>query len=86
MRLDKYLKLTRLVKRREVAKVLIIEHSILVNHLPIKPSYEVKIGDEVSLTLGKRVITIKVTDIKESVTKEKASSLYTVIKDILTTK
>ena len=86
MRLDKYLKLTRLIKRRGVAKVLINEDKIYVNDKPAKPAYEVKINDEIKLQLGKRVILIKVKNIKEVVTKENADTLYTIIKDSLTTK
>lgn len=86
MRLDKYLKLTRLIKRREVAKVLIAESSILVNQKAVKPSYEVRLNDQIKLTLGKRVITIKVKDIRETTKKQDSHSLYTIIKDTLTTK
>ena len=59
MRLDKYLKLTRLIKRRGVAKVLINEDKIYVNDKPAKPAYGVKIGDTIKLELGKRIILIK---------------------------
>lgn len=85
MRLDKYLKLTRLIKRREVAKVLISEGSVLVNSHVAKPSHEIKINDTIFIKLGRRAITIKVTDISSVVNKEKASSLYAIIKDELTT-
>lgn len=80
MRLDKYLKLTRLIKRRGVAKVLIDEGSVLVNQRKIKPSYEVKIGDVIRIKLGERVIDIQVLTLKSIVNKEDASSLYKVIK------
>ena len=86
MRLDKYLKLTRLIKRRGVAKVLINESQILVNDKPTKPAYDVKINDIIKLTLGRRSIVIKVKDLKEVVNKENADTLYTIIKDSLTTK
>lgn len=85
MRLDKYLKLTRLIKRREVAKVLIDEGSILVNDKMVKPSYEVKIGDNITLTLGKRITIIKVKLILESVSKEESNKLYTILQNYLTT-
>lgn len=86
MRLDKYLKLTRLIKRRGVAKVLANENKIYVNDKLAKPAYEVKLNDVIKLELGLRVVIIKVTDIKEVVTKEKSNTLYTIIKDSLTTK
>ena len=79
MRLDKYLKLTRIVKRREVAKVLIEEGSIKANNKVVKPSYEVKIGDIVNLKLGKREIIIKIKDIKEVVGKKNVDTLYEII-------
>ena len=86
MRLDKYLKLTRLIKRRGGAKVLANENKIYVNDKPAKPAYDVKINDTIKLELGKRMILIKVKDIKDVVTKENADTLYTIIKDTLTTK
>lgn len=79
MRLDKYLKLTRLIKRREVAKVLITEGSILVNNKIIKPSHSVEIGDVIKLKLGEKIIKIKVKDIKEVVNKKSAPNLYDII-------
>lgn len=86
MRLDKYLKLTRLIKRRGVAKVLANENKIYVNEKVAKPAYEVKINDTIKLELGQRVILIKVINIKEVVRRENADTLYTIIKDTLTTK
>lgn len=85
MRLDKYLKLTRLVKRRGVAKVLINEGSIRVNEKMVKPAYEVKPSDQINLKLGRRILTIKINVVKEVYGKENATSLYTIIKDELTT-
>lgn len=79
MRLDKYLKNTRLIKRRGVAKVLINEGSIRVNQKIIKPSYEVKVNDVISLKLGERFITIKVIQILDIVNKDKSSTLYEII-------
>lgn len=85
MRLDKYLKLTRLIKRREVAKVLINEGSILVNSHKAKPGYEVKINDKIFIKLGRRAITIQVMNVFDNVKKENASDLYEIIKNELTT-
>lgn len=85
MRLDKYIKLTRLIKRREVAKVLIDEGSILVNDKRTKPSYEVKIGDTVTLKMGRRLLKVKIIDIKDVVNKQESSSLFSIIYDELTT-
>lgn len=85
MRLDKYIKLTRLIKRRGVAKVLINEGSVLVNNKISKPSYEVKINDIVLLKLGRRHITIKINSITDNVGKENCDSLYEILKDELST-
>ena len=83
MRLDKYLKNTRLIKRREVAKVLIDEGSILVNKKVVKPSYVVKLNDVVSLRLGERFIVIKIIEISENVNKEHSAKLYEIIEEKL---
>lgn len=81
MRLDKYLKLTRLVKRRSVAKELANLDKFLVNDKLSKPSKEIKIGDKIDLFLGNHHLTIKVLDIKDYCKKEDSSKLYEVIKD-----
>jgi len=83
MRLDKYLKLTRLIKRRGVAKVLIDEGSIQVNNKTVKPSYDVKKNDIIKLKLGRRIIEIKVNELLETSTKETADKMYIVIKEEL---
>lgn len=79
MRLDKYLKLTRIIKRREVANVLIKEGSILVNDNKVKPSYSVKIGDKIHLKLGNRKIDIEIIAIKDIVSKKDSTDLYNII-------
>jgi len=81
MRLDKYLKLTRLVKRRSVAKELATRDIFMVNGKIAKPSKEIKIGDEIFLVLGRHSLTIKVLDIKDHCLKEDSSKLYEVLKD-----
>ena len=60
MRLDKFLKVSRLIKRREVAKEVIKRGDVLINQKSVKPSSEVKIGDIITLTLGQKIIEVKV--------------------------
>ncbi len=79
MRLDKYLKVTRIIKRRTVANDACDAAHVSVNGKPAKASYDVKIGDVVAVTFGARTLTIKVLDVKETVGKNDASSLYEVI-------
>lgn len=81
MRLDKYLKLTRLVKRRSVAKDLANLDKFLVNDKLAKPSKEINIGDKIDLYLGKHHIVIKVLNIKDYCLKEDSTSLYEVLLD-----
>ncbi len=81
MRLDKYLKLTRLVKRRSVAKDLANLDKFLVNDKLAKPSKEINIGDKIDLYLGKHHIVIKVLNIKDHCLKEDSTSLYEVLLD-----
>jgi ribosomal 50S subunit-recycling heat shock protein len=76
MRIDKYLKITRLVKRRSVGKELCDNHKIVVNDKFVKGSYEVKVDDVIGIFFGSRKTVVKVTDIKEVVKKEDVGSLY----------
>ena len=79
MRLDKYLKVTRIIKRRTVANDACDSAHVSVNGRPAKASYDVKIGDVVEVTFGARTLKFKVLDVKETVGKNDASSLYEVI-------
>lgn len=79
MRIDKYLKTTRLVKRRSVGKELCDCHKIGVNGKFVKGSYEVKIGDRIEVTFGTRRTVVMVTEIKEAVRKEDVGQLYDLI-------
>ena len=76
MRIDKYLKVSRLIKRRSVANEACDSGRISVNGKPVKASYDVKIGDKIEITLGERVTAYEVTAIAEHVLKGDASSLY----------
>ena len=76
MRIDKYLKLTRLIKRRTVANEACDAGRISVNGKVIKASYDVKQGDEITIGFGNRSVSVRVLDIKETVRKEEAENLY----------
>lgn len=76
MRLDKYLKVSRLIKRRTVANEACDAGKVTVNGTIARASYNVKQGDIIELTLGVRSVKVKVTDVKETVRKEDASTMY----------
>ena len=77
MRLDKYLKVSRLIKRRTVANEACDAGKVLVNDKVARASYDVKVGDVIAITMGARTVTVKVTEVKETVRKEDAASMYT---------
>lgn len=79
MRLDKYLKLSRIIKRRTVAKDASDNDRVLVNGKVAKPSTQVKINDLVTVTFGNKSLTIKVLDTSEIVKKDDAENMYEVI-------
>ena len=81
MRLDKYLKVCGIIKRRSVSKDIINFGQVNLNNRKSKPSSEVKIGDKITLTLGNRLITIEVVSLNEKVKKEEAISLYKIIEE-----
>lgn len=79
MRIDKFLKVSRIIKRRTVANDACDAKHISVNGKVAKASYEVKVGDIVEITFGQKKLVFKVTNIKEHVLKDEADSLYEVI-------
>ncbi len=79
MRLDKYLKVTRIIKRRTVANEACDAAHVTVNGRPAKASYDVKVGDVVDITFGARTLRIRVLEVKETVGKNDASALYEVL-------
>lgn len=81
MRLDKFLKVSRLVKRRSVAKVLADKEKFLVNERIAKPSSDVKPSDIVDLFLGRHHIKIKVLEVKENALAKDAEKMYEIIND-----
>ena len=76
MRLDKYLKVSRLIKRRTVANEACDNARISVNGRPAKASYDVKVGDKISIEFGTRTLTVEVLAVAEAVRKDDASAMY----------
>lgn len=79
MRLDKYLKVSRLIKRRTIANAACDAGKILVNERAVWASYEVKIGDKIEINLGVKRLKIEVLSINEYVKKENANDMYKLI-------
>ena len=79
MRLDKYLKVSRIIKRRTVANDACDAEHVMVNGRRAKASYDVKEGDVIEITFGQRTLKARVLNVKEYTTKADASSLYEVI-------
>ena len=79
MRLDKYLKVSRIIKRRTVANDACDTEHVSVNGRQAKASYDVKVGDVIEVTFGQRTLKIRVLDVREFTAKADASSLYEVI-------
>lgn len=76
MRIDKYLKTARIIKRRTVANEACDAGRVSANGKPVKASYEVKAGDEIEIGFGNRAVRIRVLEVKETVRKEEAESLF----------
>ena len=76
MRLDKYLKVSRLIKRRTVANEACDNCRISVNGRVVKASYEVKPGDKIEIGLGARTLAVEVVQVAEAVRKDDASAMY----------
>lgn len=79
MRLDKYLKVSRLIKRRTVANDACDNARVVVNGRSAKASYDVKENDVIEISFGERTLKVRVLDVKEHTLKADASSLYEVI-------
>ncbi len=76
MRLDKYLKVSRLIKRRTVANEACDAERVSVNGKPQRASYNVKVGDIIEISLGARQVKVRVTEVSEHATKETAGNMY----------
>ena len=76
MRLDKYLKVSRLIKRRSVANEACDGERVSVNGRQVKASYQVKIGDVIEIAFGQRSLKVEVTEINENANKASAPAMY----------
>ena len=76
MRLDKFLKVSRLIKRRTVANVACVAGRVLVNDKPAKASLNVKTGDVIEIQFGTKAVRVEVLDVQETVKKDDAKELY----------
>lgn len=82
MRIDKFLKVSRLIKRRTLAKDVTDSERILVNNRVVKPSYQVKVGDLISIIFGTKTIVVRVLKIDNGTKKEDATSMYEFVQEI----
>ena len=76
MRLDKYLKVSRLIKRRTIANEACDNGRISANGRIVKASYEVKVGDRLEIAMGTRTIAVEVLQVADNVRKDDASAMY----------
>lgn len=81
MRLDKFLKVSRLIKRRTLAKEVAEQGRITINGNQAKASTTVMPGDTMAIRFGQKLVTVKVNDTRETVRKDEASMLYTLLKE-----
>ena len=76
MRLDKFLKISRLIKRRTVANEACDNGRISVNGRVVKASYDVKVGDRIEISMGERTVAVEVLLVAENVRKDDAAAMY----------
>lgn len=81
MRIDKYLKVSRLIKRRTLANEVADAGRISVNGRPVKASYSVKVGDEIEIAFGQRPVRVRVVSIEAPSGKDVAREMYTVLEE-----
>lgn len=81
MRLDKYLKVSRIIKRRPVAKEVADNGRIKVNGILAKSSADLKINDEIEIRFGNKILLVRVLEMKDSTKKEDAAKMYDIIKE-----
>ena len=81
MRIDKFLKVSHILKRRTISKELALNERIEINGRVAKPSTDVKVGDEVTITFGNRQMTIRVLSVEEIKRKKDVVSMYEVINE-----
>lgn len=81
MRLDKFLKVSRLIKRRTLAKEVADKGRISINGTSAKASTNVKVGDELFIQFGQKLVTVRIEKLQENVRKEDAADMFTIVKE-----
>lgn len=81
MRLDKFLKVSRLIKRRTLAKEVADQGRITINGKVAKASSTVKAGDELAIRFGQKIVTARVDELRDTVKKEEAANMFTILKE-----
>jgi len=81
MRIDKFLKVSRIIKRRTVASEACTGGRVMINDKQVKPSAEVKAGDVITIRFGEHLGRYRVTDVREVVRKDQAGEMYTVLSE-----
>ncbi|MED4126838.1 RNA-binding S4 domain-containing protein [Shouchella miscanthi] len=81
MRLDNFLKVSRLIKRRTLAKEISDQGRITVNGQTAKAGTTVKPGDELSIRFGQKLVTVEINDLRETTKKDTAAEMYTIVKE-----
>lgn len=81
MRLDKFLKVSRIIKRRTLSKEISESSRVKVNGKVAKPSTRLKVGDKIEIEFGRSLLTVRVKELKEHVLKEDSTMLYEIIKE-----
>ena len=81
MRLDKFLKVSRLIKRRTVANEACDSSRVLVNDKLAKPSHQIKIGDIITISFGSKQISVRVLELKETTKKSESIGMYEILSE-----
>ena len=81
MRIDKWLKVSRIMKRRTISQELAKNERVEINGKAVKPAHEVRVGDEVAVRFGSRKLTVRVKSVEEVKRKQEASEMYEVLKE-----
>ncbi|MBR4456324.1 MAG: RNA-binding S4 domain-containing protein [Solobacterium sp.] len=83
MRIDKWLKVSRILKRRTISQELAKNERVEINGKAVKPSHEVRIGDEVAVRFGRRRLTVRVNSVEDVKRKQDAAEMYEVVSEEL---
>lgn len=81
MRLDKFLKVSRLIKRRTLAKEVAVQGRITINGKVAKPGSVVKVGDELAIRFGQKIVTARIEQVSDTARKEDAAKMFTILKE-----